>query len=379
MASIQLDHVTKVYETGQPAVRDLDLTVADGELLVLVGPSGCGKSTVLRLVAGLEMPTRGRVVIGGEDVTTAAPQDRDVAMVFQSYALYPHMTVRQNLGFGLRMRGVSASDIASAVEKTAGMLGIGELLDRRPAQLSGGQRQRVALGRALARHARAYLLDEPLSNLDPLLRVDTRSELALLHQQLGSTMMYVTHDQEEAMTLGSRIAVMQAGMVEQVGRPLDVYRYPANRFVASFIGSPRVNLCACTCARSSANWSLASPLFVQPLVLPTFDGELPARVEVGFRPQDVEVCATDEAHVVGRIILIEPLGPATLLHMRVDSTPDAALRLIVPADTVVRHGELLGFRIRIERLHVFDSATGRRLVELPPSDAGPAKMAPEHR
>jgi len=379
MASIQLDHVTKIYETGQVAVRDLDLTVADGELLALVGPSGCGKSTVLRLVAGLEMPTRGRVVIGGEDVTTAAPQDRDVGMVFQSYALYPHMTVRQNLGFGLRMRGVSASDIASAVEKTAGMLGIGELLDRRPAQLSGGQRQRVALGRALARHARAYLLDEPLSNLDPLLRVDTRSELALLHQQLGSTMMYVTHDQEEAMTLGSRIAVMQAGMVEQVGRPLDVYRYPANRFVASFIGSPRVNLCACTGARSSANWSLASPLFVQPLVLPTFDGELPPRVEVGFRPQDIELRATDEAHVVGRIILIEPLGPATLLHLRVDSTPDAALRLVVPADTVVRHGELLGFRIRIDRLHVFDSATGRRLVELPPSDAGPAKMAPEHR
>ena len=181
------------------------------------------------------------------------------------------------------------------------------------------------------------------------------------------------------MTLGSRIAVMQAGMVEQVGRPLDVYRYPANRFVASFIGSPRVNLCACTCARSSANWSLASPLFVQPLVLPTFDGELPPRVEVGFRPQDIELRATDEAHVVGRIILIEPLGPATLLHLRVDSTPDAALRLVVPADTVVRHGELLGFRIRIDRLHVFDSATGRRLVELPPSDAGPAKMAPEHR
>jgi len=379
MASIQLEHVTKVYEAGQAAVRDLDLTVGDGELLVLVGPSGSGKSTVLRLVAGLEMPTGGRIVIGGEDVTTAAPQDRDVAMVFQSYALYPHMTVRQNLGFGLRMRGASASDIARTVEKTAGMLGIGGLLDRRPAQLSGGQRQRVALGRALARRARAYLLDEPLSNLDPLLRVDTRSELALLHQQLALTMMYVTHDQEEAMTLGSRIAVMRDGMVEQIGLPLDVYRHPANRFVASFIGTPRVNLCACTCGRSSAGWSLASPLFVRPLVVPTFEGELPARVEVGFRPQDAEPCSADDAHVAGGIILIEPLGPATLLHVRVEGAPDVTLRLVVPADTVVRHGDQLGFRIRLDRLHIFDSATGRRLLELPPPDAGPANMAPEHR
>ena len=377
-ASVKLQGIVKRHG-ATTVLHGIDLEIRPGEFFVLLGPSGSGKTTTLRILAGLESVSAGTVTMDGADVTSREPGERDVAMVFQSYALYPHMTVRQNLGFGLRMRGVSAPDVASAVEKTAGMLGIGELLDRRPAQLSGGQRQRVALGRALARRARAYLLDEPLSNLDPLLRVDTRSELALLHQQLGLTMMYVTHDQEEAMTLGSRIAVMQAGMVEQVGRPLDVYRYPANRFVASFIGSPRVNLCACTGARSSANWSLASPLFVQPLVLPTFDGELPPRVEVGFRPQDIELRATDEAHVVGRIILIEPLGPATLLHLRVDSTPDAALRLVVPADTVVRHGELLGFRIRIDRLHVFDSATGRRLVELPPSDAGPAKMAPEHR
>jgi len=379
MASIELAHVTKAYEADRAAVSDLNLSVADGELLVLVGPSGCGKSTVLRLVAGLELPTSGRVIIGGEDVTTAPPQARDVAMVFQSYALYPHMTVRQNLGFGLRMRGVPASDIAVAVDRTAGMLGIGELLDRRPAQLSGGQRQRVALGRALARRARAYLLDEPLSNLDPLLRVDTRSELALLHRQLGSTMVYVTHDQEEAMTLGSRIAVMRDGMVEQVGQPLDVYRHPANRFVASFIGTPRVNLFPCVCARSSGTWSLASPVLRRPVVLPIRDGELPPRVDAGFRPQDADLCDANDAHVVGSTILIEPLGPVTLLHVRVDGTPESSLRLVVPADTVVHHGEQVGIRIRLDRLHLFDNSTGTRIVEPPRTGVGPAKMAPEHR
>ena len=378
MASIELEHVTKSYETTQPAVRDLSLTVADGELLVLVGPSGCGKSTVLRLVAGLEVPTTGRVIIGGEDMTAVPPQHRDVAMVFQSYALYPHMTVRQNLGFGLRMRGASAGDVANAVEKTADMLGIGALLDRRPAQLSGGQRQRVALGRALARQARAYLLDEPLSNLDPLLRVDTRSELALLHRQLAATMVYVTHDQEEAMTLGSRIAVMRDGMVEQVGLPLDVYRQPANRFVASFIGTPRVNLFACSCEQSSGALSLASSVLIRPLVLPGFDGQLPQQIEAGFRPQDAELCAAEDAHVIGAVVLIEPLGPATLLHLRADGASEGSLRVVVPADAVVRHGEQVGFRIRLDRLHLFDAA-GHRLVEHPRPGAGPAKMAPEHR
>ena len=379
MASIELEHVTKSYEATQPAVRDLSLTVADGELLVLVGPSGCGKSTVLRLVAGLEVPTTGRVIIGGEDMTAVPPQHRDVAMVFQSYALYPHMTVRQNLGFGLRMRGASAGDVANAVEKTAEMLRIRALLDRRPAQLSGGQRQRVALGRALARHARAYLLDEPLSNLDPLLRVDTRSELALLHRQLASTMVYVTHDQEEAMTLGSRIAVMRDGMVEQVGPPLDVYRQPANRFVASFIGTPRVNLFACASARLNGAWSLASSILIRAVMLPALDGQLPEQVEAGFRPQDGELCAAEDAHIVGSVVLIEPLGPATLLHLRVNGGSEGSLRVVVPADTVVRHGDQVGFRIRLDRLHLFDIASGRRLGEPPRPGAGPAKMAPEHR
>ena len=378
MAEIVTKEMSKRYPNGFEAVKALSLEIAEGELLVLVGPSGCGKTTALRMIAGLEQISAGDLYIGGKRMNDVLEKDRDIAMVFQSYALYPHMTVRQNLGFGLRMRGVPAGDASSAVEKTADMLGIRALLDRRPAQLSGGQRQRVALGRALARHARAYLLDEPLSNLDPLLRVDTRSELALLHRQLAATMVYVTHDQEEAMTLGSRIAVMRDGMVEQVGLPLDVYRQPANRFVASFIGTPRVNLFACSCEQSSGALSLASSVLIRPLVLPGFDGQLPQQIEAGFRPQDAELCAAEDAHVIGAVVLIEPLGPATLLHLRADGASEGSLRVVVPADAVVRHGEQVGFRIRLDRLHLFDAA-GHRLVEHPRPGAGPAKMAPEHR
>ena len=268
MASIRLDCVSKRYDTGHAAVRDLTLDVRPGELLVLVGPSGSGKSTVLRLVSGLESPTSGRVLIDDEDMTAVSPQRRDVAMVFQSYALYPHMTVRQNLAFGLRMRKVPMPDIQTAVNRTAEMLDIEALLDRRPAQLSGGQRQRVAVGRALARDARVYLLDEPLSNLDPLLRVETRTELGLLHRRLGATMMYVTHDQEEAMTLGTRIAVMRDGALEQVGTPMALYREPANRFVASFIGAPAINVCRGECARVDGRWVVRAPILKGDLVLP---------------------------------------------------------------------------------------------------------------
>jgi ABC-type sugar transport system ATPase subunit len=240
MASLGLDGVQKRFG-AVAAVDGIDLAVADGELVVLVGPSGCGKSTVMRLVAGLELPTAGRIRIGDRDVTQARPQDRDVAMVFQSYALYPHKTVRDNLGFGLRMRGEAKDAIARKVDEAARLLGIEALLDRRPRALSGGQRQRVALGRAIVRSPQVFLLDEPLSNLDARLRVSTRSELLRLQRRLGATMLYVTHDQEEAMTLGDRIAVMRGGKVEQLGPPLEVYRRPVSRFVAGFVGSPAMN------------------------------------------------------------------------------------------------------------------------------------------
>ncbi len=238
MASITLDRVSKIYPNGQVAARDLTLEVADGELVVLVGPSGSGKSTVLRLIAGLETPTAGHIFIDGRDVTDVPPQRRDLAMVFQSYALYPHKSVRENLAFGLRVRRVAAAQIDARVRATAAALGIEALLDRKPAQLSGGQRQRVALGRAIVREPRAFLLDEPLSNLDPILRAGTRAELALLHRRLAATMVYVTHDQEEAMTLGTRVAVMRDGIIEQVAPALEVFRRPANVFVAGFVGSP---------------------------------------------------------------------------------------------------------------------------------------------
>jgi multiple sugar transport system ATP-binding protein len=242
MAEIEIDGVSKVFGGDVYAVNDVTLRVADGEFIVLVGPSGCGKSTLLRSIAGLEEVTSGRILIGGRDVTGAAPRERDIAMVFQSYALYPHMTVRQNLGYGLKVRKTTKQDIERRVEDVAKMLRLEELLDRRPAALSGGQRQRVAMGRAVVREPKAFLMDEPLSNLDAKLRVSMRAQLASLHARLGTTTVYVTHDQVEAMTLGQRVAVMRDGRIQQVDTPQTLYRSPANLFVAAFIGSPQMNL-----------------------------------------------------------------------------------------------------------------------------------------
>ena len=241
MGGISLERVSKVYEGGIVAVDDVSLEVGDGEFMVLVGPSGCGKSTLLRVIAGLEKVTAGTVSIGGEDVTAADPPDRDIAMVFQSYALYPHMTVRQNLAFGLRQRRAAREEIDRRVSEMARMLGLEELMARKPAALSGGQRQRVAIGRALVREPRAFLLDEPLSNLDAKLRTSMRSELARLHERLGVTTVYVTHDQVEAMTLGERVAVLRDGVIQQCDHPQVLYRSPCNLFVAAFIGSPAMN------------------------------------------------------------------------------------------------------------------------------------------
>ncbi len=340
MAAIALRHVSKRYPGGTEAVRDLMLEIADGELLVLLGPSGSGKSTVLRLIAGLETPTEGQLLIDGRDVTAVPPQYRDLAMVFQSYALYPHKTVRQNLEFSLRVRHVTG--IAARVQKAADILGIGPLLDRRPAELSGGQRQRVALGRAIVREPKAFLFDEPLSNLDPLLRVSTRAELALLHRRLRTTVVHVTHDQEEAMTLGTRVAIMRDGRIEQVDAPLDVFRRPANVFVAGFVGSPAMNF-----------WD-------------TSDGLAPALREfpdavIGIRPHDIELTDLTHADGRGRVEVVEPLGASTLLHLHVDDRRGDLVRVVVPGDRAIAIGDRVGFRVRRDRVHFFDRQTSSRL------------------
>ncbi len=355
MAEIVLEGVSKTYAGSQAAVREVTLTAADGELLVLVGPSGSGKSTVLRLIAGLETPSAGRIRVGGRDVTLVPPQDRDLAMVFQNYALYPHKTVRQNLAFGLQVRGTTAVEIDRRVGRTAAMLGIEALLDRRPAQLSGGQRQRVALGRALVREPQAFLLDEPLSNLDPRLRTETRTELAVIHRRLHATMVYVTHDQEEAMTLGHRVAVLREGRVEQAAPPLDLFNAPANAFVAGFIGSPAMNL-----------WTLSHEPDRDRLaggeVAIQLAHKLPIRagaVRVGIRPHDLVADAV-RPDLRGRAEVVEPLGAATLVHVRVGGL-DPLVRVLVSADTPIAVGDPLAFRLRPDRLHFFDPETGRRL------------------
>ncbi|MDO5317807.1 MAG: sn-glycerol-3-phosphate ABC transporter ATP-binding protein UgpC [bacterium] len=325
-AGVSFRHVEKVYAAGQmPAVDDFTLDVAPGEFLVLVGPSGCGKSTTLRMVAGLELPTGGSISIGGRDVTNLPPKDRDIAMVFQNYALYPHMTVRENMSFALKLRHVPKDEIARRVDETAETLGLTAYLDRLPKALSGGQRQRVALGRAIVREPAVFLFDEPLSNLDAKMRVEMRAEIVRLHHRLGATMIYVTHDQVEAMTMGERIVVMSGGKIQQAAAPLEVYNHPANRFVASFIGTPPMNL------------------------LPP--GILDLGRTVGVRPEHVKVekgewgdlkALRDGTVAVkglpATVDLVEPLGAETIVHAVLDQrkTPMIAR---VPGDASVRHGE----------------------------------------
>ena len=293
MAGVRLVNVSKIYAGGPhtPAVDDVSLDIADGEFVVLVGPSGCGKSTTLRLIAGLETPSRGDVLIGDRRVNDVPPSARDIAMVFQSYALYPHMTVRENLAFALTLRRLPRAEIAQRVGRAAGMLDLGDHLDRKPRQLSGGQRQRVALGRAIMREPQVFLFDEPLSNLDAALRTQTRREIAALHRTLGTTMVYVTHDQVEAMTLGQRIVVMQGGKVQQVDTPLALYDAPANRFVAGFLGSPAMNFLRGTLDAARGGVVLAvDAALIRSRELGE-DSRLPEgrAVDIGVRSEDVEV------------------------------------------------------------------------------------------
>jgi multiple sugar transport system ATP-binding protein len=346
MAEVRLAGVEKVYPNGHVAARGLDIDIADGEFMVLVGPSGCGKSTALRMIAGLETPTAGRVLIGDRDVTTLPPQERDIAMVFQSYALYPHMTVRQNLAFGLRMRGAAAHAITDRVQGVALALGLDAVLDRKPSQLSGGQRQRVALGRAMVRDPQVFLFDEPLSNLDAKLRVETRAELARLHRRLQATIVYVTHDQEEALTLGGRVTVMRDGLVEQVGPPMDVYRRPASMFVGGFVGSPAMNFFP---AGRVLPYQRSSP------------AAGPGPVTLGVRPHDITIVAAGTGDANARVDVVEPRGSELLVHLRLEGNDDEEVRVVAPPEQAVPVDAVVGLRCDRQRLHWFDTRTGLRL------------------
>jgi multiple sugar transport system ATP-binding protein len=340
------------------ALSGLTLDVGDGELVVLVGPSGCGKTTVLRLVAGLESPTDGRVWLDGRDVTDLPPRERDVAMVFQNFALYPHKSVRDNLAFGLRMRRIPRPIAARRVEAVAEVLDLAGVLQRTPGQLSGGQRQRVALGRAIVREPRVFLLDEPLSSLDATLRTATRAEIARLHRRLQATMVYVTHDQEEAMTLGDRIAVLRDGHLQQLGAPLEVYRRPSNAFVAGFIGSPAMNLWPCQLARAGEGARLEGRGFAIPVPARLRPGQ--SALLMGIRPHDVDLVALKEAHAVARIEVVERLGPQTLLHATLEGGGGQRVRISLGSQQEPAVDEPVGLRFPAERLHLFDADSGSR-------------------
>jgi multiple sugar transport system ATP-binding protein len=378
MAEVRFDHVTKSYTPDTNVISDLNLVVKDAEFLVLVGPSGCGKSTALRMIAGLESVTEGDLFIGDRRVNDIEPKDRDIAMVFQNYALYPHMTVYDNLAFSLKLRHLKKQEIDQRVQKAAQMLGIGEYLRRRPRELSGGQRQRVALGRALVREPQVFLLDEPLSNLDAKLRVQTRAEISRLHQATGTTFVYVTHDQVEAMTMGDRIAVLNAGIIQQLGMPQELYDTPANLFVAGFIGSPAMDvfqgrlmqvdgrsMVAIGEGSEAKQMSLGNAVAARLAHRATTNG---SSVIVGIRPEDVRLARPDDPDILqGTVEVVEHLGNELLVYLRVPgllSTEDvqsqsAIVRL--SAATIVHVGEALALAVDTSKLHVFDPLTTHRL------------------
>jgi multiple sugar transport system ATP-binding protein len=305
MAEIVLDRVTKSYPDGATAVQDLSITIADGEFVILVGPSGCGKTTTLNMIAGLEDISSGEVRIGGERVNEKAPKDRDIAMVFQSYALYPHMTVRQNIAFPLTLAKMKRAEVAEKVEETARILDLTDLLDRKPSQLSGGQRQRVAMGRAIVRHPKAFLMDEPLSNLDAKLRVQMRGEIARLQRRLGTTTVYVTHDQTEAMTLGDRVVVMRGGVAQQIGTPDELYERPANLFVAGFIGSPAMNFFPATLTPTGLTLPFGEVTLTQPVHDVIAQHPKPDNIIVGVRPEHLADAALIDGYQRIRALTFE--------------------------------------------------------------------------
>ncbi len=357
MATLELSGVKKSFG-AVPVLHGVDLALAEGEMVVIVGASGCGKSTLLRIVAGLETPTEGRVLIDGRDVTPLEPADRDIAMVFQNYALYPHMSVFDNMAYGLKIRRTPKGEIRRRVQETAELLGISALLDRRPRQLSGGQRQRVAMGRAIVREPKLFLFDEPLSNLDAKLRVQMRAEIRRLQKRLGVTSLFVTHDQTEAMTLGDRLVVMHQGHAAQVATPMEVWARPADTYVAGFIGSPAMNFLAATLGRDGRAAALAAGP-----VLRLADGPRPGpegrRLILGIRPEHLEPAAGGPDALPLAIELAEPLGSETVLHGRLPGGEALTARL--PGAAAPGAGAVLPLRPVAAELHVFDAETGRRL------------------
>ena len=359
MAQVRLEHVRKVYPDGYVAVHDASFEAGDGELLVLVGPSGCGKSTLLRMIAGLETVDGGTIAIGDRVVNDVAPRDRDIAMVFQNYALYPHMTVAANLAFGLKLRGMDRAAIDARVAGAARTLGLEDMLGRKPAALSGGQRQRVALGRALVRQPQVFLLDEPLSNLDARLRAAMRVEIARLHRSLGTTMVYVTHDQVEAMTLGQRIVVLDGGRIQQVDAPMALYERPANLFVATFLGSPAMNIlrgrlaCGPACALALDD---GTRLPLSGLRAPAdWDGR---ELLVGVRPEHLLPAEGGDAAFEATVELVEPVGSEVLVNLRA-AGHDLVARL--PPTLLPGRGDRLPLALAQGRMHLFDPASGVRL------------------
>jgi multiple sugar transport system ATP-binding protein len=364
MATVTFDHLYKRYGEEVVAVNDLNLEIDDGEFLCLVGPSGCGKTTALRCVAGLEEISEGRLLIGERTVNDVPPKDRDIAMVFQSYALYPHMSVYDNLAFGLKLRKVRKEEIDRRVKEGAKILGLERFLDRKPKALSGGQRQRVALGRAIVREPSVFLMDEPLSNLDAKLRVQTRAEIARLHQRLGTTTIYVTHDQVEAMTMGDRIAVMKDGLLQQVGTPQELYDHPNNVFVAGFIGSPAMNF-ATVKATEGGDLMLGNAQL-------HLSGD-PARAAeqqpkgkdllIGFRPEHLEVAngrAGDGAmQIPAKVDVVEYLGNEELIHAQAEGHEVVAL---ISSDQRVKVGDEVNFAVPMDKLHIFDPESEKTLV-----------------
>jgi multiple sugar transport system ATP-binding protein len=375
MAEIQLAGVTKEFPDGTRAVDDVDLSIADGEFMIFVGPSGCGKTTALRMIAGLETVTTGEILIGGDIVNDLDPVDRDIAMVFQNYALYPHLSVRDNIGFPLRMQRLPKREREARIIDAAQTLGIEELLHRKPRELSGGQRQRVAMGRAVVRHPQAFLMDEPLSNLDAKLRVQMRAELVKLHARLGVTTIYVTHDQTEAMTLGQRVAVLSAGVVQQVDTPQRLYTHPTNTFVASFIGSPAMNFVPAKLVRGSLE--LGPVRLELPHEVRTRLVHEPENVLAGFRPEafhDAQLAkANGGPSLHADVEITEQLGPETIAYVRAGGVQTielgerpvelgGALAVRLDPRTHARPGGPVDLAIAVDQVHLFEAATGETLL-----------------
>ncbi len=366
MASVRLENVYKKYDNKNIAVNDVSFTIEDKEFIVLVGPSGCGKSTTLRMVAGLEEISEGKIFIDEKIVNDVAPKDRDIAMVFQNYALYPHMSVYENLAFGLKIRKHDKSDIDKRVRNAADILGIAEYLERKPKALSGGQRQRVALGRAIVRNPKVFLFDEPLSNLDANLRVQMRTEISRLHKQLQTTMIYVTHDQIEAMSLGDRIVVMKGGIVQQIDSPLDIYHKPANKFVAGFIGSPTMNFIDGTISNTNGFTFRDSSGFIT-LPLSSAKEKLSSlankEVTLGIRPESIYAKSQNDSSqaLTAQLDVTEPVGNEIFLYFKIGKSPEQYVSRI-PSDIHPTAGKELQLYFDTSKLHFFDKITGESLL-----------------